>query len=138
MRVERGQRLVEEQHARPPRERARERDALALAAREIPRARARQVGDAKAVEKPVEGAAEGDVLGHGQVREERVVLEDEPDGAFLGAAVDARVEPRLAAHDAAALRPNEARDCAQQRRLARARRADERDRLSGRDLELDR
>ncbi len=78
------------------------------------------------------------VLGHGQVREERVVLEDEPDGAFLGAAVDARVEPRLAAHDAAALRPNEARDCAQQRRLARSRRADERDRLSGRDLELDR
>ncbi len=72
------------------------------------------------------------------MREERVVLEDQADGALLRTAVDPAVEPRVAAVDAAALRSNETRDCAQHRRLAGTRRADERNRLTGRDLELDR
>ena len=86
MRVERGERLVEEQHARVARERARERDALALAARELAGPRLREVRDAEALEQLVDPllAAVGDVLPHGQVREERVLLEDEPDAPLVG------------------------------------------------------
>ena len=44
--VERGQRLVEQQHARPRRDRARQRDALALAAGELVDAAVLQALDA--------------------------------------------------------------------------------------------
>src|SRR5207302_5822993 len=96
--VERGERLVEEEHARPARERARERDPLPLAARELARLRAGEVGDAEALEERPVAAREADVPLHGEVREERVVLEEEAGGAALGRQVDAAlgVEPCLA------------------------------------------
>jgi hypothetical protein len=70
------------------------------------------------------------------VREERVVLEYEPDPAALDRHVHPGAEPALAvALDLAPLRPQQAGDEPQDRRFARARRPDERD---GRgDLELD-
>ena len=79
--IERRERLVEQQHLRVTGERARERDALALPAGEVARARALEVADREAVEVLVGlvTAAVLDVLADGQVREERVVLEDEPD-----------------------------------------------------------
>src|SRR5690606_450680 len=48
--VERGKRLVEEQHARADGERARERDALPLSSRELGRTRARSLAEADALE----------------------------------------------------------------------------------------
>src|SRR5207253_4026711 len=74
------------------------------------------------LEDPVDRAprAEGDVPGDREVREERVVLEDEPDGPRLGRNVDARagVEPALPAGDPAVVGPDEACDRVQKRRLA--------------------
>ena len=84
--VERRERLVEQQDVRVAGERARERDALALAAREV--RRAVRVRDARSrsgrgTRRPC-GAGVLDVLADGQVREERVVLEDEPDASPVG------------------------------------------------------
>ena len=85
VRVERGQRLVEQDHARAAGERARERDPLTLATRERRRPRVGEVGDAKALEVLVGALLAGvrDVLANGQVREERVFLEDEPDAPLV-------------------------------------------------------
>jgi hypothetical protein len=82
--VERRERLVEQQHLGFARERARERDALALAAREVARPRVPRGGDPEAFEQLVGSAAppNATLLADGQVREERVVLEDEPDRAL--------------------------------------------------------
>ena len=131
--IECAERLVQQQHARPPRQRPSERDALPLAARQPARLLLREVRDPEPVEQPVgRTAAERDVLLDAQVREERVVLEHEPDGALLGADVDAVAEPDVvAAANASARRRHEARDRTQHRRLPRARRPDERDRLAG-------
>ena len=94
-RVEVGQRLVEQQHARPDDDRARERDALLLAARELAgklllvarqpdqlqdfadRARDLRIGLA------AHAQAVGDVLEHRKVRKKRVVLEHEADVALV-------------------------------------------------------
>ena len=57
VRVECGQRLVEEQHPGPARERAGERDPLPLAARELARARRREVRDAEPLEELVDPVA---------------------------------------------------------------------------------
>jgi hypothetical protein len=136
VRVERGQRLVEEKHPGAPRERARERDALALAARDRVRPGGCERGDAEALEERVDlrrrRAAEGDVAADAEVREQGVLLEHEPHRAALGREVDPSlgVEPRLAVErHAAAARPLETRDRPEERRLARPRRADERERL---------
>ena len=61
VRVERRERLVEQQDARPPRERARERDALPLAARELARARVGEVGDPSRSSSSPGGPRERDV-----------------------------------------------------------------------------
>ena len=144
--VQRRQRLVEQQHGRIAGERPGERDALALAAGERRGLLARQPGDAEALEQLVDagGAAERDVRAHAEVRKQRVLLKDEPDRALLGREVDLRrgVEPRaLAQRDAAPVRAAQTCDCAQDRRLARTRGADERDglRADGQlDVELER
>ena len=71
-----------------------------------------------------------DVLANGQVREERVLLEDEPDAALVRLAKHASlaVEPDVVAErDPPARRPHEPGDRAQHRGLAGARRPDERD-----------
>ena len=72
-----------------------------------------------------------DVLADGQVREERVVLEDEPDAAPVRRRATMPRPPSnhdlVADSDAARRRPHEPGDRAQHRRLAGARRPDERD-----------
>src|SRR6266542_3782445 len=89
---------------------ARKGNALPLAARKVPRPRARQVRDAKTLEQSVDWAAEADVLLDAEVGKQGVVLKEESDRALLGPPVDSSVEPRFAAHDATALRTNEACD----------------------------
>ncbi len=52
-RVERGERLVEQQQARPHQQRAADRDALALAARELAGPAVEQVADVEQVDDAV-------------------------------------------------------------------------------------
>ena len=76
-------------------------------------------------------ARELDVLANGQVREERVVLQEEADGALVHRSVDParRVEPGFSADlDPAFPWTHEPGDRTQDRRLARAGRADQGDR----------
>src|SRR5207253_5621057 len=99
--VQRRERLVEEQRLRSARERAGERDALALAGGELGRADPREVGDAEPFQQFAAAAipgGEANVRLDREVREEGVVLEDEADGALLGRPVDPGrcVEPGLA------------------------------------------
>ena len=140
VRVERRERLVEQQHGRVARERPRERDPLALAAGEVAGPGAGEVRDPEALEQLVDAlaAAEGDVATDVEVREERVLLEDEPDRAPLGRQIDAgvAVEPELVAErDPPDVGPQQPGDRAQHARLPRSRRPDERERLAP-DLEL--
>ena len=93
--VKRAERLVEQQHARLDGERAGERHALALAARKL-----RRIASAEPIElhqlqqfRHARGdlgarrtrcsrtrvEAEGDIVGHGHMLEQRVVLENEAD-----------------------------------------------------------
>ena len=132
--VERRERLVEQQHRRVARERPRQRDPLALAAGEIAGTGGGEVRDPEALEQLVHprAAAEGDVAADVEVREERVLLEDEPDGPPLGRQVDAgvAVEPGgRSERDLPPLRPQQPCDRAQHARLPRSRRSHERERL---------
>ena len=131
-RVERRQRLVEQQQPRRGGERARQRDALLLAAGKLRRKlgpAARQadelqqfvdaLGDLRLGVLAVDQAV-GDVVGDAQVREQRIRLEHDAVVA-LG-----RRQPRdvaLALQDGAGGLRLEPGDDAQQRRLAAARRA---------------
>jgi hypothetical protein len=96
LRVERPERLVEQQHARLDRERAGERHALALAAGELRGVAvgvalepddgeqlAHAVGDLR-LRALADRQPEADVVAHRHVLERGVVLEDEPDPALLG------------------------------------------------------
>src|SRR5712692_7074553 len=88
--------------------------------------------DAKALDELIRAllAAVGDVLAHAHVREERVLLEDEPDAPLVRLAEDPPrgVEPDLAVErDPSHRRPREPGDRPQHRRLAGARRPDESD-----------
>jgi hypothetical protein len=150
LRVERAERLVEEQDARLDGERAGERDALALAAREL---RGIAVGEARQpdqVEQLADAALDlrrrrplralsrvqpvGDVVGHAHVLEQRVVLEHEPDRALLHRQEGGVV---AAEQDAAAVRRVEPGDDAQQRRLARARGAEQAEQLARAHVEVE-
>ena len=139
-RVERRQRLVEQQRPRAARQRPGQRHALALAARQRARARLGQRADPEALQQLLRALAAGaprqprqrvgDVLPRAQVPEQRVLLEDVAATAPLGRHVDpARgVQPDLlAARDDARLRPQQAGRHAQDRGLARSRRARERE-----------
>jgi hypothetical protein len=144
--VQRAERLVEQQHARLDGERTRQRHALTLAAAELRRVPVRVAGQPDDREqllharvylglRPLAHAQpERDVLAHGHVLERGVVLEDEPDPALLG-----RQRRRIAAvdHDRAGIGNLESRDDAQQRRLARARRPEQRRQRARGDLERD-
>jgi hypothetical protein len=120
--IERGHRLVQEEHSFP-RERARERYALALTPRQLGRLGPCEMLDLQPPEQPVDtSAAEGHVLLDVQMRKEGVLLEHEPDGAFLGTAVDMTfgIEPDVvSAGDHASRRPREPRNRTQHGRLAR-------------------
>jgi hypothetical protein len=94
--VERGKGLVEQQHLRLAGQRAGQRHALLLAAREVARPavgqRRRPKLSSRACTRPASladsraavpgGQAEGDVLAHREVREQRVVLEQVADAAL--------------------------------------------------------
>ena len=116
-------RLVQEEHSRSPRERARERHTLAFTPRQLGRLGTRKMLDLQPPEQPVDtSAAEGHVLLDVQMRKEGVLLEHEPDGAFLGTAVDMTfgIEPDVvSAGDHASRRPREPRNRTQHGRLAR-------------------
>jgi hypothetical protein len=96
LRVQRTERLVEQQHARLDRQRAGQGHALALAAAElgrIARLMALQADDPQQLVDlrvdlrlwPLADAQPGgDVLAHGHVLERGVVLEDEADAAPVG------------------------------------------------------
>src|SRR5205823_14568557 len=134
-RVERTERLVEEQHLRIDRERAREAHALALTTGELRRItpceplqldELEELVDAL-VDLPTRTAAhlhsERDVLAYGHVLEGGVVLKDEADAALL------RRPSRhvlVVQHHRAGVGTLESRDYAQQRRLAAATRAEQR------------
>src|SRR3954451_866370 len=135
MRIERGERLVEEQRARLARERACERDTLTLPTGKLPRPRPRQVRDAEPLELLARrrAAREADVALDAEVRKERVVLEHEPDRPLLGRQIPPRrgvEEDVLAERDPSPRRPQQARDRPQDGRLPRARGPDERDSLA--------
>ncbi len=144
--VERAERLVEQQHPGPVRERPRERHALLLAARELALVAVAEPAQADEVEQlfaplaalgllhAADAQAELDVARHRHVPEDRVVLEDEPHVALL------RREVRdVAARDVdrPLVRQHEPRDHAQERALAAARGAEQHEELAGLDLEAD-
>src|SRR5471032_1025285 len=145
--VERGERLVQQQGLRMGDQRARQRHALTLAARQLVRhlqghrvefKRLQPVADLCMIEgtrriEPAAPQAEADVLPHIQMREQRVVLEQIGDAAPLRRDVDAprAVEQRPAGqHDAAAVRRRQAGDGLQQLALAGAGRAVDDDALA--------
>ena len=158
--IERAGRLVEQQRRRVHRQRARDRGALLLAARELVRAGARARGDADALEQRARSLGRlgdrnardvhrrlDDVLEHRAMREQVPGLEHEADAAadrqqcaVAGAVRGSRGAGRhLVAVDAdragvGALEPVHA---AEERGLAAARGSGERDDLTGADLERD-
>lgn len=152
LRVERARRLVEQQDPRIPHQGAGDGDALALAAREagaaLPHDRvdaSRQlahelegVGVAEGREDPLlahSREAVGDVVADRALEEHRLLRHDR-DRAAPGAQVESLgVDP--VEEDAAAGRAEEAQHEVEHRRLARARRSDERDGLPRLDVEGD-
>jgi len=133
--VQGGEWLVEEQDGRLACDGARQGDSLALAAGDRGRPFIGEVGDAEALEQVVDAppAAEGDVGSDGHVREQRVLLEHEADGALLRRQVDAvvGVEPDvIVARDPPGLWAAQAGHGAQHGRLAGARGSDQRDGLA--------
>src|SRR2546427_1998495 len=144
LRVERRERLIEQEDFRPAGERSRERDSLLLAARELVRVPALEATEARQRDHLGDALVgsggrpsghpqtEGNVLGDGHSREERVRLEDDADAALAWRHVvdDAAVEA-----DLARVGSLEAGDHAERRRLAAARAADEGDELPLADLQ---
>ena len=94
--VERGERLVEQQHARPLDQRARERDALALAAGQLVRLacgeafepdQRQHLGDARRdlrLGQSILLEPERDIARDGQMRKQRVALEHHVDRPPIG------------------------------------------------------
>jgi hypothetical protein len=146
LRVEVRERLVEQQHLRLEHERAGERDALLLAARDPRRVAVQVVRQADELEHPLDALlhltlrqlpqpqAEGDVLEHRHVRPQRVALEHHRRRPALRrqagdvASVD---------EDATAIGMEEAADHAQRRRLPAARRAEQAGQLAAAHLEVE-
>ena len=145
-RVERRERLVEQQHLRVGDQRARQGDALLLPAGELGRQALGILLHVDALEHPlglpaplglVDAAhvqAEGDVVDAAQMREQRVGLEH-----HRRAAADRRqvVDDLVADHDVALADPLVAGDHAQGAGLAAARRAEQAAIAAVRDLQAD-
>ena len=99
--VKRGQRLIQQEQPGLGRERAGQRHPLSLTSRHGPRLGVRQVGNAHPGE-PVAAARrrasdlsrslyqrpECDIVKHGEVREQQIVLEDHPDGPLVRRSMD--------------------------------------------------
>ena len=130
VRVECGQRLVEQEHGRVARERAGERDPLPLAARQLAHPRSREVTDPEPLEQLVDprlARAEPTLADDVEVREERVLLEEVADAALLRRDVDSADRCRAARSPPSARRPRLGRrspaTTRRTRRLPRAGRA---------------
>ena len=145
-RVERRERLVEQQHARLDRERAGQRDALLLAAGELVGVVPGVVGEADELEHLL-GArralrrahlahpqAELDVAAGVHVGEQAVGLEHHPHVAAVRGHVG---DVAAADHHAPAVGAVEAAEQPQRRRLAAARRAEQREQLARGDVEVE-
>ena len=144
--VERAERLVEEQHLGIGRQCADQRDALLLPAGELGGVAIRllfQPHEAEQFHHAVadlllgrlaDAQPEGDVLEHGHVPEEGVVLEHEPDVAVAGRVPGDVVVLEQHGAGVGNLQPG---DDAEQGGLARSRRAQERDELTGGALDGD-
>ena len=144
--VEVRQRFVHQHEQRLDHDRARDRDALLLAARQLAGQLAFMADELHELERRLRAPAgflprhaahlqaEADVVEHRHVREQRVVLEHHPEAAALGRQhIDARVvEP-----DAAARQRLQARDAVERGRLAAAGRAEQRDELAAPDVEIE-
>ena len=137
--IEVGQRLVHQEDGGIADQRAAERDALLLAARQLPGLALEKVGDVEHARcvahllvdlgrrHPAHLQREGEVLVDRLVGVERVVLEHHRDVPVLGIEV---VDDAVADHDVAAGDRNEPGDEVEGRRLAAARRSDEGDELA--------
>jgi hypothetical protein len=129
--VEGGERLVEEHHGRIGGERTGQRHALPLPAGElvgIGRAAMRELDELQALgDAPRMRRPEGDVALDAQVREQRALLKDHPDAALLGLHQQSRSHHGATGDGHAAPIGNlEAGDDAQESRLARAARPQQR------------
>ena len=145
--VEVAERLVEQQDRRPDDQRACERHALALAAGKLERPPPAQAGELDEVERlldagvdlppidPPHPQTEGDVLRHGHVREQRIVLEDHADIAREGLQV---LDMPPLEVDLAGVRREEPGDQPERRRLAASRRSEQGDELALRDGQVER
>ena len=145
--VEIGQRLVEQQHLRPPHHRARDRDPLALPARQgtrPPVEQFRQIEHRRDLSDPLGDFALGhlrnlqrkrDILGSRQMRIERIGLEHHRQPPVrrrrIGYVAPSDRYPPRARH-------LQSRDHPQQRRLAAPRRPDKHDELAFRDRQVSR
>ena len=147
-RIEAREGLVHQQHARPRRNGASQRHALLLSARKNMRVLACVVTEPDPFERgkgfrlglaPGERfQAEGDIVEDGEVREQREVLEHEPDATLLGR--HEAVGPRhllIVDQHAASGGPFHAGGDAKERGLAAARRPEQADDLARRDVEAD-
>jgi hypothetical protein len=146
LQIERAQRLVEQEHLRVVDERPCEANPLALATGELDRLPVAEPGELDDVQDLVDSQpsvaasdsthaeAVANVLGHGHVRKERVVLEHRVDVPQVrrptGDIAPGQLDPAL-------VRPLEAGDQPQGRRLARARGPEQGEELAARDLEID-
>ena len=140
--VQRAERFVEQQGARPVHERARQRDALLLAARELRRLALGEVAELHELERLVRALErlrladllalepERDVLLHAEVGEERVGLEHRVDVALVRGMLG---DVRAAEEDLALGRVLEAADHPQRRRLATPGRAEHGEEAPARD-----
>src|SRR6185436_11504460 len=147
LRVEPGRGLVEQHHLRIVHQRARDHDALLLAARKRRRLGVRLVGDLQLVEQPRRArlalprlqpevaAVEHEQLAHGQLAVEVAHLRHDGEAPLH----PARVLAHLGAghHDAAARRPHQRADAAERGALARSVRPEQPEELAGLDAERD-
>ena len=146
LRVEVGERLVHEERVRLAHDGAGEGDALALPARQLPRQALQQVFEPENPRRPSDRRLdlvlpflrdlqrERDVLEHGHVRIQRVVLEHHRDIALHG--VDEVHEP-AADHDLTRVGILEPRDDSQDRALPAPRRPEQDEELAVCDLQRD-
>ncbi len=145
-RVERAERLVEEQHLRRQDEGPRERHPLLLPAGELARLPLRVVAELDERERlghpgpmlrlrqPLVLEPEADVARDVEMREERVALEDRVDVPLVGRHLR---HVDVVEHDPAARRPLEAGDHPQRRRLPAAGGADHGEELAARHPHVD-
>ncbi len=149
--VQRAERLVEEQHFRLGGERAGERDALALAAGKLRRKTFRQRLKLDEAQQFFDAGAnflfrrtrfprphaqtKGNVFKNAHVPEECVMLKSKPGFAFAGGNLRHVFAVKQNLRLAGVVGKFQTRDRAQQRRLAGAGRAEQRDQFAGLDLD---